>query len=212
VFTGLIQAQGQVSQITRRSHGAELRIAASLGALELGESIAVDGVCLTVARFDATSFEVQASSETLARTTLGGLATRGSVHLERALRLSDRLGGHLVTGHVDGVGTVVRSEVRGDCREVVFEVPAALAPFIAEKGSIAVDGTSLTVNAVEARRFAVMLIPHTLGATHLGERMAGSRVNLEVDIVARYVARLLTAGGPPMGGLTLDQLARQGYV
>lgn len=194
MFTGIVQAVGRL--VDREARGGGARILVDTGALDIddvaiGESIAVAGCCLTVVARNAKRLSFDVSAETLSCTT--GLDGHGAVNLERALRLSDRLGGHLLAGHVDGVGTVVRSEAvpGGDgSRLLEAEAPESLAHFIAPKGSIAIDGVSLTVNAVSARRFAVNLIPHTLAVTTLGELTPGSRVNLEVDLVARYIARL----------------------
>jgi riboflavin synthase len=194
MFTGIVQAVGQV--VAREARGDGARITVDAGALDvddvsLGESVAVAGCCLTVVARKAKLLSFDVSAETLSCTT--GLDGRGAVNLERALRLSDRLGGHLLAGHVDGVGTVVRCEAvpGGDgSRLLEAEATEPLARFIAPKGSIAVDGVSLTVNTVSGRRFAVNLIPHTLAVTTLGQLTPGSRVNLEVDLVARYIARL----------------------
>lgn len=168
-------------------------LASPLGALVLGESIAVNGACLTVVADHGGTFEADVSAETLAKTTLGELLPGAEVNLERSLKVGDRLGGHLVAGHVDGVARVLDITASGDARQIAFEAPEALAPFIAAKGSVAIDGVSLTVNGVEGRRFEVMLIPHTLAVTNLKHLGPGSRVNLEVDLVARYVVRYLTA-------------------
>lgn len=194
MFTGIVQAVGRIASATPRGDG--LRIAVETGALGVdgikpGDSVAVAGCCLTVVGVERDRLCFDVSAETLSCTT--GLDRTGAVNLEPALRLSDRLGGHLVSGHVDGVGGIVRAEAVGAAdgsRLLEVEVPAALQRFIAPKGSVAVDGVSLTVNTVAQRRFAVNLIPHTLGATTLGELTPGARVNLEVDLVARYVARL----------------------
>jgi riboflavin synthase len=207
MFTGLVAKTGTMAALRPagpgRELGARLTIRARFadGPLALGESIAVNGVCLTVdsiaAGEDEDEFEVDASAETLARTTLGALGAGSPLHLERALRAADRMGGHLVTGHVDGVGTLADRRSVGDAVWMAFRVPDDLAKFIAEKGSIAVDGVSLTVNAVEGDRFEVTLIPHTLERTTLGALAPGGRVNLEVDLIARYVARLLSTGSAP---------------
>lgn len=206
MFTGIVQAVGRIETVA--DGPAAARLAVDPGALPLddvaiGDSIAVNGCCLTVVAVDrgadppCLAFDV--SAQTLACTA--GLAVAGPVNLEKALRLSDRLGGHLMTGHVDGVGTVVRQEPAGEgaggSRRLVVEVPGALARFIASKGSIAVDGVSLTVNAVAGPRFEVNLIPHTLDVTTLARLDAGARVNLEVDVIARYVARLDEYDGAP---------------
>jgi riboflavin synthase len=198
MFTGLIQAVGRL--VARESLGGDQRLRFSVGGLpfadvELGESIACNGVCLTVVAFDTAHFDADVSTETLALTTLGTLPLGAAVNLERALRAGDRLGGHLVSGHVDGLGLVesVADEARG--QRWRFRAPKALLRFVAAKGSIAVDGTSLTVNAVDAEGFEVMLVPHTLTHTGFGAMPVGAPVNLEVDTVARYVARLQETEG-----------------
>ena len=196
MFTGLIQAVGTLSHRELRGGDVRLRIgtgALPFGDVALGESIAVNGVCLTVIEFDAASFAVDASTETLALTTLGALAIGAPVNLERAMLPTDRLGGHLVSGHVDGVGRV--REVWPDARAQRwrFSAPAALLKYIATKGSICVDGVSLTVNGVDDDGFEVALIPHTVAHTAFSATQVGDAVNLEVDLVARYVERLLAA-------------------
>ena len=193
MFTGLIQAVGRLA--AREPRGGDVRLRFAVGALPfddvlMGESIACNGVCLTVVGFDAAHFDADVSTETLALTTLGALAVGAAVNLERALRVGDRLGGHLVSGHVDGVGAVesIVDDARG--QRWRFSAPKPLLRFVAQKGSIAVDGTSLTVNAVDDAGFEVMLVPHTLAHTGFGAMAVGTRVNLEIDTVARYVARL----------------------
>lgn len=193
MFTGIIQAVGRVAALEPRGGDVRLRIVAPGWPLEdvaEGDSIAVAGVCLTALDLAADGFAADVSIETLSLTTLGRLAPGDGVNLEKALRLSDRLGGHLVSGHVDGVGRVV--EVAADARSQrwTFEAPAALARYIAVKGSICIDGVSLTVNAVDGARFGVNLIPHTQAVTTFGARRAGDAVNLEVDLLARYIERL----------------------
>lgn len=195
MFTGLVAAVGRIAATERRALGTRLQIAAALGALDIGESICVSGACLTVVTRTDDAFSAEVTRETLERTTLGRLSAGDPVNLERAAALGDRLGGHLLTGHVDGIARVTRVEPAGDARDVEVEVPVELARFIAEKGSIALDGVSLTVNWVEGARFGVMLIPHTLAVTTLGAIASGRELNLEVDLVARYVARLLDADG-----------------
>ncbi|MFN7385217.1 MAG: riboflavin synthase [Lysobacteraceae bacterium] len=198
MFTGLIQAVGRL--VDRTPLGGDVRLRFTVGAMpfddvQLGESIACNGVCLTVVAFGTAHFDADVSTETLALTTLGALPLGAAVNLERALRVGDRLGGHLVSGHVDGVGAVeaVHDDARG--QRWRFSAPKALLRFIATKGSIAVDGTSLTVNAVDEAGFEVMLVPHTLAHTGFGTMPVGSPVNLEVDTVARYVARLAETEG-----------------
>jgi riboflavin synthase len=192
MFTGIIAAVGKISRVESAKGG--LRLAIDAGALGLsdvavGDSIAVNGACLTVVKRGKKSFGVDVSRETLRCTA--GLDQAGEVNLEKALRFSDRLDGHLVLGHVDGVGKVVRFEAAGKSRLLRVRAPAGLARYIARKGSIAVHGVSLTVNAVKGAEFEVNLIPHTLAATTLKRLMRGSRVNLEVDPLARYAERLL---------------------
>jgi riboflavin synthase len=193
MFTGIIQAVGHVAKSESRGGDRRLVIqAAALGLddVKLGDSIAVGGVCLTALDIDAETFAADVSVETLNLTTIGRLQPGDPVNLEKALRLSDRLGGHLVSGHVDGIGTVI--EVHGDARSQrwTFEVPPALARYIAAKGSVCIDGVSLTVNEVDGARFGVNLIPHTQEVTTFGARRVGDAVNIEVDLMARYAERL----------------------
>ncbi len=218
MFTGLVAEIGKVGSVAESAGGAVLVVHTRMRDLVLGESIAVNGCCLTVASVVDGGFGAQASAETLSKTTLGELAPGRPVHLERALALGDRMGGHVVTGHVDGVGRVVELAPLGDSLRVVYEVPEHLAPMLAPKGSVAVDGTSLTVNHASGARFDVVLVPFTRTATALDTRRAGDRVNIEVDVLAKYVARLLGRPGVDgvdphgSGGVTLDLLARQGYL
>ena len=193
MFTGIVQAVGRVRTVEKRGADARLALdAAGLGLedVAIGDSIAVAGVCLTVVALDASGFAFDVSPETLSRTTLGTLAAGDPVNLEKSLRLADRLGGHLVAGHVDGVGKVVAVHDDGAAQRWIFSAPQTLARYIAVKGSIAIDGTSLTVNEVDGDTFGITLIPHTLAVTTFGARKAGDAVNLEVDLVARYVERL----------------------
>ena len=200
MFTGIVQAVGRVRTVEKRGADARLALdAAGLGLedVAIGDSIAVAGVCLTVVALDASGFAFDVSPETLSRTTLGTLAAGDPVNLEKSLRLADRLGGHLVAGHVDGVGKVVAVHDDGAAQRWIFSAPQTLARYIAVKGSIAIDGTSLTVNEVDGDTFGVTLIPHTLAVTTFGARKAGDAVNLEVDLVARYVERLYGERGVP---------------
>jgi riboflavin synthase len=194
MFTGIIAAVGRVAAATPAAAGARLTVASgalSLGDVAIGDSIAVNGVCLTVVALAREGFAVDVSPETLSCTA--GYAVDEAVNLENALRLADRIGGHLVSGHVDGVGTVADVASEGENRIVTFAVPRELARYVARKGSVAVNGVSLTVNEVEGDRFSVNLIPHTLQATNLHGLAARARVNLEVDMLARYVERILAA-------------------
>ncbi|MBP6750662.1 MAG: riboflavin synthase [Xanthomonadaceae bacterium] len=196
MFTGLIEGVGRVLAVEPRGGDARLRIAVGslpFADVAMGESIAVNGVCLTVVEFDATSFAADASTETLALTTLGGLGVGRAVNLERAMRPTDRLGGHLVSGHVDGVGRVQQVWQDARAQRWRFLAPAPLLRYIAVKGSICVDGVSLTVNAVDDAGFEVALIPHTVDHTAFSSTNVGDAVNLEVDLVARYVERLLNS-------------------
>ncbi|MEP6998600.1 MAG: riboflavin synthase [Betaproteobacteria bacterium] len=198
MFTGIVQAIGRITAAEPAAEGLKLTLDAGTLAtadVAIGDSIAVSGCCLTVVAIEKAKLAFDVSAETLRCTAR--LDRPGPVNLEKSLQLSDRLGGHLVAGHVDGVGVVTRFErATSDAANVELEIeaPAELARFIASKGSIAVDGVSLTVNAVTGRRFAVNLIPHTLAVTTLGSLAQGARVNLEVDMVARYVARLHDIG------------------
>jgi riboflavin synthase len=192
VFTGLIADLGRVAAVEQDGEGATLRIRTALASeLNAGDSIAVDGVCLTATRVDADSFESQAIRETLARSTLGSLAAGDPVNLELALRADARLGGHIVQGHVDGVGTVAEVREEGASRVLALDADPALTRYVVEKGSIAIDGVSLTVSALRAGGFEVSLIPETLSRTTLGRAVAGRAVNLEVDILAKHVERLM---------------------
>jgi riboflavin synthase len=197
MFTGIVQDTGKVESLTPR--GGDIRLAIRVSRLDLartaiGDSICVQGCCVTAVALNGQVFEADLSRETLALTTLGSLAVGTAVNLEPALRAGDALGGHLVSGHVDGVATVVSKTTDARSTRVVIEAPPELARYIARKGSVAVDGVSLTVNEVEGIRFGVNLIPHTGDVTTLGSLLPGSRVNLEIDQVARYVERLLTPG------------------
>ncbi|KFN43171.1 riboflavin synthase [Arenimonas oryziterrae] len=199
MFTGLIQAVGHIE--SKLARGGDLRLGIATGVLpmqdvQLGESIAVSGVCLTVVEFDGAGFVADVSNETLALTTLGGLAIGAPVNLERALLPTTRLGGHLVAGHVDGIGHVQKIWDDGRSQRWRFTAARGLLRYIAVKGSICVDGVSLTVNAADAEGFEVNLVPHTVAHTAFSASRAGDAVNLEVDLVARYVERLLSSGTP----------------
>jgi riboflavin synthase len=196
MFTGIVTGMGEVVAITPIGEGRDmrLRIATPAGWLEgaaLGASICCSGCCLTAIAFDGDSFEVEASAETLAKTTLGGWRIGRRVNLERSLKLGDEMGGHVVSGHVDGVGTVLAATPENGSTRWTFGLPARLAPFVAQKGSVAVDGCSLTVNEVAGENFGVNIIPHTAEVTGFGSLRVGDAVNIEIDMFSRYVARLL---------------------
>ena len=194
MFTGIVTDVGRIACIERRGDlRARIATAYDTASIDTGASIACDGACLTAVALGPGWFEVDASAETLERTTLGEWAEGRRVNLERALRVGDELGGHIVSGHVDGTARIVSLTPEGDSLRAVLEAPEALARFVAPKGSVALDGTSLTVNKVEGARFGVNLIPHTRAATRWGEAREGDRVNLEIDTLARYVARLAEA-------------------
>jgi riboflavin synthase len=194
MFTGIIT---DIGTVTRLEHRGDLRarIATSYdtGGIDIGASIACDGVCLTVVGLGTDWFEVDASAETLSKTTLGDWAEGRRVNLERALRVGDELGGHIVSGHVDGVADIIAVQAEGDSTRVTLRAPGALARFIAPKGSVALNGTSLTVNDVDGAQFGINFIPHTKQVTTWGGVAVGDRVNIEVDTMARYVARLAEA-------------------
>lgn len=220
MFTGIIQAVGAVASVEERGGDRRFRLRTGkldLSDVALGDSIAVNGVCLTAVELPGDGFVADVSGETLSRTTLGGLKTGSRVNLEKALTPSTRLGGHLVSGHVDGVGRVLS---RGnDARSVRFrlEAPAALARYIAEKGSICCDGVSLTVNAVDGAAFELNIVPHTIAETIIDQWQPGVPVNLEVDLIARYLERLLLGEraaepGAKSAGVTLALLAEHGFL
>ncbi|HUX73980.1 MAG TPA: riboflavin synthase [Steroidobacteraceae bacterium] len=193
MFTGIITASGRIAAIADRGGDLELAIAAAGGGVErlrIGDSISVQGVCLTVTRQQPGLFFADVSRETLAKTTFGRLAVGSRVNLEPCLRAGDPLGGHLVSGHVDGLASVVEVRQDGRSTRLFLELPDGLARFVAPKGSVCIDGVSLTVNEARGRRFDVNIIPHTQQATTLGERRAGDDVNVEIDLIARYLQRL----------------------
>jgi riboflavin synthase len=224
MFTGIIEARGTVVELRPTGTVRRVLFATDLPveALPLGASIAVDGVCLTVTDRDKGRFAADLGPETLACTTLGSLAVGARVHLERALRLGDALGGHMVSGHVDGVGQVVARREREGALDLDIAAPDAIAPLLIAKGSITVDGVSLTVNTIEGNRFGVTLIPHTLAVTGLGDRPVGSHVNLEADLIAKSVDRMVAVrmaaqdsarqGELRSGGLSLETLRKHGFA
>jgi riboflavin synthase len=214
MFTGLVEGVGEIVGLTPLAEGLRLTVKTSFAAAELtlGESVAVAGACLTVMTLAPPRASFDLSPETLACTTFPLKKVGDRVNLERSLRLGDRLGGHLVTGHVDGVG-VVRERRPGTAHtELRFEVPGPLSRLVIEKGAIAVDGVSLTVNSCQGRAFTVNVIPFTARQTTLGGLKVGDRVNLEMDIIGKYVARLLGKEGFPKEGVTPEVLARHGFL
>lgn len=218
MFTGIIQAIGTVAGLEQRGGDVRLRIRTGkldIGQTQLGDSIAVNGVCLTAVELPGDGFAADVSRETLSLTSLGGLNTGSQVNLEKALTLSTPLGGHLVSGHVDGMGRVL--ERKDDARSIRLriEAPAELARYIAPKGSICVDGTSLTVNEVEGALFSLNIVPHTLEETIIAGYASGTKVNLEVDLIARYLERLLLgekAADPNSAGISRSFLAEHGFL
>jgi riboflavin synthase len=192
MFTGLVQGVGRIAAIDRDDTGARIRIATPLVAdLAPGDSIAINGVCLTAVSLNDGSFDADAMNETLSRSSLADLTPDAIVNLELPLRATDRLGGHVVQGHVDGVGTIAEVAQDGFARRIRIEAPTDLMRYVIEKGSIAVDGVSLTVSGLDNGSFTVSLIPETLERTNLGNAGAGNRVNLEVDVLAKYVEKLI---------------------
>lgn len=220
MFTGIIESIGTIRDMQPK--GGDMRLTIAIGKLdmsdvELGDSIAVNGVCLTAVALDSGSFSADVSRETLSLTSLGHLARGSKVNLEKALTLQTRLGGHLVSGHVDGLGEVISRH--DDARSVRFSIraPAQLAKYIAAKGSITMDGTSLTVNKVEGSTFELNIVPHTLSETIIADYRSGTAVNLEVDVIARYLERLLLGDNaaemmPHSGAITEAFLAEHGFM
>ena len=215
MFTGIVEARGTVRKITRTRAGARLHVSVELDLTDtrVGDSVAIDGCCLTATQVDHGAFTADMSAETLRRTTLGDLTVGQGVNVERALRLGDRLGGHIVQGHVDATGRIQRVVPAGDAANWHFTCPAELIDTIVEKGSITIDGISLTVNGVHEGGFHVTIIPHTAQLTALGLKGPGSAVNLETDVVGKYIVALARRGRLAHGGgLTLSKLEEHGFV
>lgn len=217
MFTGLIEDLGIVRQLQNGSNSGLITVATGLPMAEirLGESIAVNGVCLTVTHFGGGNFSADVSPESLSRSTLGELKPGNKVNLERALRLSDRLGGHFVSGHVDGVGEVIERFQDRNAVRFTIRMPKTLSPYLVEKGSVAIDGISLTVNKVLDDTFSLAVIPLSLSKTTLQDIRVGSRVNIETDILGKYVERLLKNRGDdpsPAGSMDLEFLAKNGFL
>jgi len=219
MFTGIIEKTGIVRRMTRRGEDARLEVETGLDMrdVRVGDSISVSGVCLTVVTLTGRGFEADVSAETLSRTTLGALKAGDPVNLEKSLRLNGFLGGHIVLGHVDGQGKIVEKKTKANSILFGVEVDEVLTRYIVEKGSVAVDGISLTVNECKRNRFYVNIIPHTVRETALGFKKTGDAVNVETDILGKYVEKLLgrdkdpKTGGPGKG-LNLEFLAEQGYL
>jgi len=215
VFTGIVESTGLLKARAPRGPGARLLVTTEMERLVVGESISVHGVCLTVHTVVVGGFECDASAETLTRSTLGAIPLGGAVHLERALTMGSRLGGHILTGHVDGKVKLKNRERVGEALKLGFEIQdAELARYVAPKGSVAVDGVSLTVNGTSGREFEIVVIPHTMTVTMLGHLMPTDDANLEVDILARYVAQLLPhrGGGPSEDEALLAKLRNSGFM
>lgn len=212
MFTGIIEELGKVKDLRREASGGRLTIAASLvlDGTAIGDSISVNGVCLTVVEMRKTGFSADVANETLKVTNLGELKVGQAVNLERALRLSAKVGGHLVTGHVDGVGRVREKRQEGNSWRVFFDAPANVLRYVIRKGSIAIDGISLTVADADASGFSVAMIPHTAKLTTLGSKGPGESVNLESDIIGKYVEKLLA--GRVGEGVSLEKLSQAGFV
>ena len=209
MFTGLIESIGVIRGKRPQDGGMSFQVECHFGSGDyiMGESIAVDGVCVTVETFDVNGFAFSASAETLQRSTIREKKTGDKVHLERALRLGDRMGGHIVQGHVDGVGDVRQLVSTGSGAELRIHIPESLSRYVVEKGSVAVDGVSLTVASLNAAEMTLTLIPATLEATYLGELKAGDNVNLEVDILSKYVESILK----PQNGIDAEKLKQWGF-
>jgi riboflavin synthase len=218
MFTGIIQAVGEIADM--QPSGGDMRLRINTGKLDLsdvdlGDSIAANGACLTVVELPGDGYWADVSVETLNFTTLGGLKTGSKVNLEKALTPASRLGGHIVSGHVDGVGEVVSLQEDARSWRFVMRAPDDLAKYIAHKGSITVDGTSLTVNAVNGAEFELNIIPQTMAETVFGDYQPGSKLNLEVDVIARYLERLMQGDGaakPGAGSISMQTLAENGYT
>lgn len=216
MFTGIIQTVGEIRSLEMRGSDARYVIGTGdldMADIQIGDSIATAGVCLTAIELGPDYFAADVSAETLSRTTFAGLRSGSAVNLELSVTPTTRLGGHMVSGHVDGIGTVVDRSSDGRSERFVIEAPKVLARYIAEKGSICIDGISLTVNGVEGRRFDLNIVPHTLEVTTMGQLNTGSEVNLEVDVVARYLERLMLGDkAAESGGITESFLNKSGFA
>jgi riboflavin synthase len=218
MFTGIIEGLGAITAVRPAGSGKRLAVAADfdLSGTRVGDSISVSGACLTAVAIAGRQFEVDVSPETLARTTLGSVRVGERVNLERALRLSDRIDGHLVSGHTDGTGTIDTRKAAGNAVIVTVAVAEALTRYMIVKGSVAVDGVSLTINRLDPDRFSASIIPHTAALTTIGLKQTGERVNIEVDLIGKYVEKFLTnqpgRSATPLSGVSMELLAKAGYV
>ena len=217
MFTGIIEGLGTVTSVRSAGQGKRLTIAADfdLADTKVGDSISVSGACLTAVAIARRQFDVDVSPETLAKSTLGSMRVGERVNLERALRLSDRIDGHLVSGHTDGTGVIDSREVSGNAIIVTVGVPEALTRYMIIKGSVAVDGVSLTINHLAAGRFSVSIIPHTAALTTIGLKQKGAPVNIETDMIGKYVEKFISrkhSAEAPQGGVTMEMLAKKGYI
>ncbi len=220
MFTGIIEAMGNIKAINITGQGARLVIATSsldMSDVKLGDSIATNGICLTVVAVDSSSFSADVSNETLTRTGFANYQTGQTVNLEKAMLPTTRFGGHMVSGHVDAVVAISAIEHNGNSIEYWLEMPSDLAPYIAEKGSITIDGTSLTVNSITQDKFRLTIVPHTTAQTIIANYQVGTKVNIEVDLIARYIERLLTKKDTSSSesynsGVTQELLARSGFI
>lgn len=221
MFTGIIEGLGTITLVRPAGGGKRLTVTAgfALEGTRVGDSIAVNGACLTAVTVSERRFEVEVSPETLSRTTLGQAKPGDRVNLERALRLNGRLDGHLVSGHIDGVGTIAARKPAGNAEIVAVDVDAALSRYMIEKGSVALDGISLTINSCRSGRFEVSIIPHTAGMTTIGFKNVGDRINIETDLIGKYVERFVTAGSDGQrsektltGTVTMELLAKNGFL
>lgn len=213
MFTGLIEDTGRVASFLRRGEAGVLTVETALPTedIAIGDSVAVNGTCLTVTARNGRTLTFDASPESISRTTIGKLCSGSRVNLERALKLGDRLGGHIVSGHVDCAGQLIRSEKRSGNHQLQFDLPPEHARYLVEKGSVTIDGISLTVNAVSQAGFSVNIIPHTFDNTTLGYLRIGDRVNIETDIIGKYVERL-TSPWKSDAGLSMKTLAENGFI
>jgi len=214
VFTGIVEGMGRVIKVDREGELMRLTVAppAALTDMAVGDSICLNGACLTVVNRVEGDFQVEISAETLGRTNLGSLNPNDKVNLERALRLSDRLGGHLVTGHVDGKGYISELINKGGSKVMAIKVPQEISSYLVEKGSVAVEGVSLTISGIRADEFEVTIIPYTAHNTTLGEKRVGDLVNIEVDIIGKYVKRFLERAQDRQGRIDMDFLAEHGFL